>query len=348
MYEPPRVPIPPFSPGLHFHPLRACFLMPGWVAVQEALVRADYHIRYPDQVSNTVESACESVVVRCCESDATTLPGNVSLAATVCKLLRHTVPLDTAESIQSRRREFAEQPNALLASLMQRMGTLDLANTFVPALVLAVSALCRLHAEDNLTLGSASVDGGVSNSSSIDSGSSSGSGGNVSGAFGGSGGSRKPANDGRVGCAYPSSSEVHQLQAIICLTLVQMFRWASALPFLPSQEGWWGYALRACEELPWQGFSLKLRGLVTALLEESSLSIAQAEVNTMWERYAVEHFQGRLLPGCCHQGCTNLAGTSEAALKTLLCSGCRKARYCCLECQKAAWLEGGHSTVCRR
>lgn len=324
--------------------------------MQEVLSRGDYHVRYPDHVAITVESACESIMVGSCENDTATLQASLSLAATVCKLLRHIAPMDTAESKQARQREFAEQPAALMEWLMQRVGTLDSANTFVSGLILAVSALCRVHAPDNFTPGGASGDGGVGNSSSIDSGSSSidncsssGSGGNHSGArdvSGRSGGSSKPANDDRVGCAAanPSSSEVHRLQTVTCLTLVQVFRWASALPCLPSKEGWWVYALRACDELPWQG----LRGLVTALLEESSLRIAQAEVNIMWERYAVENFQGRLLPGCCHQGCTNLTGVSEAALKTLLCGGCRKARYCCLECQKAAWLEGGHRLVCRK
>ena len=31
---------------------------------------------------------------------------------------------------------------------------------------------------------------------------------------------------------------------------------------------------------------------------------------------------------CCHMGCTNLAGGSEAELPTKRCSGCRVARFC--------------------
>lgn len=64
------------------------------------------------------------------------------------------------------------------------------------------------------------------------------------------------------------------------------------------------------------------------------------------ERYALTHFHGRLLPGCCNLGCVNLSGVSEAALETKLCGGCKRARYCSVSCQKAAWLAGGHSTVC--
>lgn len=67
-----------------------------------------------------------------------------------------------------------------------------------------------------------------------------------------------------------------------------------------------------------------------------------------WERYALTHFQGRLVPGCCYLGCISLNGVSEAALVTQLCSGCRRVRYCCAECQMQAWLEGGHSIVCGR
>lgn len=66
-----------------------------------------------------------------------------------------------------------------------------------------------------------------------------------------------------------------------------------------------------------------------------------------WERFAFSHLRGRVLPGCSHWACTNLAGFSEAALPTQLCSGCRRARYCSLKCQKEAWVDGGHREVCR-
>lgn len=66
----------------------------------------------------------------------------------------------------------------------------------------------------------------------------------------------------------------------------------------------------------------------------------------VWERYALSHFSGRLLPGCCHLECRNLAGVSEAALVTQLCSGCMRVRYCSVACQRAAWVNGGHGAVC--
>lgn len=38
---------------------------------------------------------------------------------------------------------------------------------------------------------------------------------------------------------------------------------------------------------------------------------------------------------CTNPGCVSLAGYSEGAMKTLLCSGCRRARYCSRACQCA-------------
>lgn len=69
---------------------------------------------------------------------------------------------------------------------------------------------------------------------------------------------------------------------------------------------------------------------------------------TEWGKYAVQRFHGRLLPSCSYLRCTNMNGTSEASLVTLLCSGCRRTRYCSVDCQRAAWKEGGHSDVCGR
>ncbi|MEW5318047.1 MAG: hypothetical protein WDW38_009300 [Sanguina aurantia] len=82
-----------------------------------------------------------------------------------------------------------------------------------------------------------------------------------------------------------------------------------------------------------------------------SIGVSEAELRrvqgTAWEQLAWKGFDGRLLPGCCHLGCTNMAGASEATLPTRVCSGCRQARYCSVECQRAAWLGGGHAAACR-
>ncbi|MEW5314921.1 MAG: hypothetical protein WDW38_006381 [Sanguina aurantia] len=51
--------------------------------------------------------------------------------------------------------------------------------------------------------------------------------------------------------------------------------------------------------------------------------------------------------GYCGNGvCDNLSGCTEAALPTLLCAGCRRVRYCSEECQRQAWVGGGHRDRC--
>lgn len=67
----------------------------------------------------------------------------------------------------------------------------------------------------------------------------------------------------------------------------------------------------------------------------------------VWGAFGVEHLHGRLLPGCCYLDCSNLVGVSKAALPTLLCCGCRRARYCSVKCQRAVWIKGGHCIMCR-
>lgn len=97
-----------------------------------------------------------------------------------------------------------------------------------------------------------------------------------------------------------------------------------------------------------------LKHTVHAALEGSlPCAIAdQAGVGCIWERHAVFHFDGRLVPGCCHLGCTNMCGVSEATLMTQLCSGCRRARFAALSVRRLhGWeevtaLSVGSRTVC--
>lgn len=64
-----------------------------------------------------------------------------------------------------------------------------------------------------------------------------------------------------------------------------------------------------------------------------------------YERFTAPSSRQAFLLGCCHLGCTRFDGVSEAMLQTLLCSGCRRTRYCSVGCQRAAWVEG-HGTYC--
>jgi hypothetical protein len=57
-----------------------------------------------------------------------------------------------------------------------------------------------------------------------------------------------------------------------------------------------------------------------------------------------------LLVGCCHAGCNNLSGPSEAGLvanrRGVLCSGCGVARYCSRTCVLLGW--PAHRHACGR
>ncbi len=49
---------------------------------------------------------------------------------------------------------------------------------------------------------------------------------------------------------------------------------------------------------------------------------------------------------CGGPGCANFAGPCEGALPLKQCGGCRAARYCGADCQRAHWREG-HRAECR-
>lgn len=144
---------------------------------------------------------------------------------------------------------------------------------------------------------------------------------------------------------------LHRLQAVSLLTLVQACLWMKECGmtrngFQYKNPRWLAMVTDVCDKLQIPG----LRHVGTSLMSDISASVlkSQAEVNVVWEQYAVTHLHGRILPGCCNLNCTNLEGVGETALKTKLCSGCNKARYCSVACQRKAWLEGGHSTVCKK
>lgn len=158
------------------------------------------------------------------------------------------------------------------------------------------------------------------------------------------------------GCAEPCGSlakSMHQLRAIMVMILVWVERWVTRgnpkggqgeAKGEPAAGFGWSDELQAHDpELASLACQLSLPSPSSRWKTESAAVKQQAG---MWETYALHHFHGRLLPGCSHLRCTNMAGTRERALPTLLCSGCRRVRYCCVACQRAAWVLGGHSEVC--
>lgn len=143
---------------------------------------------------------------------------------------------------------------------------------------------------------------------------------------------------------------IRQLQSIILYCIVQLIRYqsrkASQGVILEQEQP---HLVR--DVLSSMGDASKEMSDVASTLLDSSQSPCsvgeQARKDSIvWERYAVDHFHGRLVVGCCNPSCINLGGVSEAALATRLCSGCRRVRYCCVQCQKDAWICGGHNAVC--
>lgn len=165
----------------------------------------------------------------------------------------------------------------------------------------------------------------------------------------------RPSGGNAKALALSRSRDVHQAQAVLLTSWAQMCNAFQAHTQTAGQAA--GEEDEDGEAEPhWVEDQLGDLGDLPESMEEVAMELLfqppmffgehKTEMAAIWERYAVAHFDGRLLPGCCNMDCTNLGGVSEAALKTQLCSGCRKARYCSAGCQRAAWVKGGHRDVC--
>lgn len=163
-------------------------------------------------------------------------------------------------------------------------------------------------------------------------------------------GTARPGAAIRVLTAAERKVLYHRVQAVMMVGVVQLCHFR-----VESGEGCLERAGRPSEwvedifrwlDNPGNGL---LRFLQDCILQlKHNPTGAQQEVAPQWEAYARDNFEGRMLPGCCYLGCTNLTGVAEAALPMLRCGGCQRARYCGAACQRGAWLEGGHSIVCGR
>lgn len=146
-------------------------------------------------------------------------------------------------------------------------------------------------------------------------------------------------------CLSPDSqsrNEMDQLRAIIALTLTQFLHvidWLGPNGEQGLRPEWW------TELAPKLDTFLVL--LLNAVIR-SSEEVGESSIVTggFWDLYAQKIYNGRLLAGCCHLECRSMSGCSEAALPTRLCGGCRKVRYCSIECQRAAWDNGMHCKTC--
>lgn len=149
-----------------------------------------------------------------------------------------------------------------------------------------------------------------------------------------------------VSYAIPALVMMEQFRAILVLSLSQMgglIEWVHGEEEEPTKPPWvrelshlLSPELQHLANLPSHGWTL--------VSPEAPRTLAAA---CLWDMHSLTEFDGRMLSGCCHLGCTNFGGCSEAALPTLLCSGCRRVRYCSVQCQRDAWVAGGHASTCR-
>lgn len=318
--------------------------MPGFVCVMEALMRDKFCPT--ESVTYTIGEAFGHLIRPCTSQDPMTLTACISMAATIHKLV--TRCLRPASDVPN-------QPCMSAAKLDPVL--LDLLTTVVDGFGMLVNLLHQaMQAQDSCS----SSSGGSKDSSHASTGR------NRSRfsmrkaprvAWQAKDGSRSCNIDS--GVVSPGSQSgpfpahtLHQLQlqSILLSCLVQLCHWRvrgtnRADTMHPADLSRWLESI--CGSYKHLGFGLP--GLMQELLSVWLMHMpnARAKVGEIWGVYALK-FHGRLLPGCCHLGCTNMAGVSEAALPTLLCGGCRRARYCSKECQRAAWAQGGHGSVCRK
>lgn len=331
--------------------MQAWCTMPGWATTLEALHRDTCPTRTPYDASYVATAFAKALAQLLETSGCPALRENISLAATVRKLLWPQPNLQGSMqgSMQS-------QPSGQATGL-----NLDLVASLLPHFtntIFVLDAVLKYRGSGccfmtPITFTDTSKGSGSSSSSS---------------SFHNSG--ERVSSDEEIGIGkwarggvQEAGSQticpilVHQLQAITLTILVQIVHWARAnrvrltIPPAMNAEGLSKAArtLKQFQYLDHVAHAVQrcdnphLKALAASLLGSFQ---TQAEVSLAWERYAVTNFHGRLLPGCCHLGCNNLGGLSEVALVTHLCSGCRGARYCSGECQRAAWRDGGHSRVC--
>lgn len=143
---------------------------------------------------------------------------------------------------------------------------------------------------------------------------------------------------------------MHQVETVLFATLVPLCHWRVGTGAVVDvgQQLAMEWITKLCADLG--GVEKDLMNGVSSTLKATlpTCLMTAARQGFNWGLYDKHFFNGRLVVGCCNLLCTNLAGASEAALKTKLCSGCRQARYCCTKCQRQAWIEGGHTLLCGR
>lgn len=336
--------------------------MPGWFAAVEALQRGQHHVVVPEQIKDIQILACGLYSLPSVDALMPTLPQSISLAATLRKVLWPHIQCDAVP--ESRRRTLgAEEGVSWRDTQRRKLQSLDV-DFLMAKMVASVLALdqiveniagCDTIAALKSIDSNMQTDSGGSSSTTTTSQTSTPCSSNFVDALA----SGMPEHGQNSSISHHTSHHSNntsralaQLQAITLLTVVQLALWvhhydSADHAFRNNHVGWMLRIVMTCT---------RIKNVPLMILVVATLSVIGAEklhptealpLRVEWERHAVANFSGRLLPGCCYLGCADVSGVSEAALATQLCGGCRRARYCSTRCQRAAWLEGGHSTVCR-
>lgn len=223
---------------------------------------------------------------------------------------------------------------------------LETANSIPGSLGVACQPARAGGSTSSLSRDVASRTGGVAGSSAPGCGST-----NLDRSGSSSGGGRAQSESSR--CNAPLKQDLHRLEAVT----VMVVGWMDSFLLRGGRDDVWGVRCEGANAyMRWEPdvrkFDSELADVALSLAlplqprrrADESLCFKQQAV--AWDRYAVKHFHGRLLPGCSYLGCADVSGSGEAAVATRLCSGCRRTRYCSVECQRAAWLLGGHADMC--
>lgn len=292
----------------------------------EALLRDKGSPMGDRKIYNSVNTAMHHLLLPQQITDPASLPACVSLAATIRKLIHCHLSSSEMGSQQLQRNEFGL--NKAIVGFM--MNWMDSIAAVVESLNVSMHPPKVSNANKDVGSGGRRLPPG---------------GKRATGKVGGNG-----ANVEVIPPASQASfnTSKHQVQCILLAGVVKFAYWRMeqdlALCLPPDNTLGWLQGI-CCDYHDEKYATNELFGKLMGV-SVVPMCRAVAQVGEIMGRHAVEHFHGRLMPGCCHLGCTNMTGVSEASLPTMLCSGCMRTRYCSAKCQKAAWLLGGHSTVC--
>lgn len=302
--------------------LRRYYHMPGSISVIEACMRDVQQPKSTYQLCDAMHRTAATILLSCGSDHEDMVPTCVSLAATLRKLMQSLIKPYAGTSVDRKEQEQLQLRRQHLPLIeQQRLTNLQEKDTQVN---MRIPPLTQRYGETIAALNALRLRQPSSPVLITD------------------GSSPEPVSPPRLDRAHG----IHQLQSIMLSSWTHMNHY------------WLGCArdVGMLGTPSWVEMGLvRLGGLGMGMLEVAQAQLhgpllsttqLQGRVDAVWEGYALTHFNGRLVPGCCYLGCSNLCGTSEAALRTQLCGGCRKARYCSRKCQQAAWRDGGHHAVC--